>query len=254
MQLRPHGGSRPALAALVTAGLLLGSATSAAAAEAPALTSVAPTSAPVGADVSLAGSGLAGATSVTFNGTTATFRPNGDGQLFATVPAAATDGPVSVVTPDGTATLPFDVDEAPAAVTGLTARGGDGLIRLSWTAPADPTGVVVRRAEGSTAPASTTDGTEVMASGSGLTDTGLVNGQTYSYAVWAKDSAGSLSPSAVVSAVPAPAVVSALRIGLSAARVVSGASVTVIGVLSDPGGSGLAGEGVTLLNRPRGAT
>ena len=71
---------------------------------APALTSFAPTSGPVGTSVTITGSNVSGATAVKFNGTTAAFAVNSDTQITATVPAGATTGTISVTTPGGTAT------------------------------------------------------------------------------------------------------------------------------------------------------
>ncbi|HEX3822282.1 MAG TPA: IPT/TIG domain-containing protein, partial [Candidatus Sulfotelmatobacter sp.] len=48
------------------------------------------------------GNGLTGSTSVTFNGVPATFTVKADTYITATVPAGATTGTVSVVTPSGT--------------------------------------------------------------------------------------------------------------------------------------------------------
>ena len=57
----------------------------------------------VGARVTLLGTNLTGATSVTFNGTPTTFTVNSSGSAIATtVPAGATTGTVQVVTPGGT--------------------------------------------------------------------------------------------------------------------------------------------------------
>jgi uncharacterized repeat protein (TIGR03803 family) len=63
-----------------------------------------PTSGEVGAKVTILGNNLAGATSVTFNGTPATpFTVNSTGSAITTaVPAGATSGTVQVVTPGGT--------------------------------------------------------------------------------------------------------------------------------------------------------
>lgn len=70
---------------------------------APTLTSLAPTSGPVGTSVLLTGSYLTGATAVSFHGSSATFSVNSATQITATVPAGATTGTVSVSTPGGTA-------------------------------------------------------------------------------------------------------------------------------------------------------
>jgi uncharacterized repeat protein (TIGR03803 family) len=61
------------------------------------------TSGEAGAKVILLGTDLTGATSVTFNGTPATFTVNSTGfAITATVPVGATTGTVQVVTPNGT--------------------------------------------------------------------------------------------------------------------------------------------------------
>ena len=71
-----------------------------------------PTLGPVGAPVRILGTNLAGATSVTFNGTAATFTVNSTGTAInTTVPSGATTGTVQVVTPGGTlsSNVPFRV-------------------------------------------------------------------------------------------------------------------------------------------------
>ena len=57
------------------------------------------------------GTNLTGATSVTFNGTPATFTVEAGSAIKATVPAGATTGTVQVVTPSGTlsSNVPFTV-------------------------------------------------------------------------------------------------------------------------------------------------
>ena len=63
-----------------------------------------PTSGRVGSSVAILGTNLTGATSVTFNHTSASFTVKSSSQIIATVPAGATTGTVQVVTPSGTLT------------------------------------------------------------------------------------------------------------------------------------------------------
>jgi uncharacterized repeat protein (TIGR03803 family) len=71
-----------------------------------------PASGKVGAAVTILETDLSGATSVTFNGTAATFTVNSTGTAISTtVPTGATTGTVQVVTPSGTlsSNVPFRV-------------------------------------------------------------------------------------------------------------------------------------------------
>ena len=75
-------------------------------------------------------------------------------------------------------------------------------IALSWTNPgdADLAQVVVRRAPGGTAPATATAGTGVVLGSltvSGVTDTGLSPGSTYSYSLFTRDHTGNTTTAAV---------------------------------------------------------
>ena len=63
-----------------------------------------PASGKVGAAVKILGTGLTGASSVTFNGTAAVFTVVSSSEITTTVPAGATTGPVRVTTPAGTFT------------------------------------------------------------------------------------------------------------------------------------------------------
>ena len=70
---------------------------------APTLTSLSPTSGPVGTRVTLTGTSLSGATGVRFNGTAAaTFSVSNATTATATVPAGATTGPVTITNGGGT--------------------------------------------------------------------------------------------------------------------------------------------------------
>jgi uncharacterized repeat protein (TIGR03803 family) len=70
-----------------------------------------PSSGTAGATVKVLGTNLTGATSVTFNGTPATFTVRSPSLISAAVPAGATTGTVQVVTPSGTlsSNVPFQV-------------------------------------------------------------------------------------------------------------------------------------------------
>jgi chitodextrinase len=79
-------------------------------------------------------------------------------------------------------------------------------VTLAWANPTDDAfaGVIVRRAEGPTPPASAIEGTAVgddLTSGeASATDTGLSPGTTYSYAVFAHDGAGHVAAAATTTA------------------------------------------------------
>jgi uncharacterized repeat protein (TIGR03803 family) len=66
------------------------------------LVETAPVAGPVGQSVIILGNGLTGSSSVSFNGVEAAFTVESDTYIKATVPAGATTGTVSVVTPSGT--------------------------------------------------------------------------------------------------------------------------------------------------------
>jgi uncharacterized repeat protein (TIGR03803 family) len=70
-----------------------------------------PTFAPSGRQIQILGNDLTGTTSVTFNGTPATFKVRAATYITATVPADATTGPIEVTTPSGTlnSNVPFQV-------------------------------------------------------------------------------------------------------------------------------------------------
>src|SRR5205807_10517330 len=70
---------------------------------APTITTFTPESGPVGTSVTIGGTNFMGATAVTFNGSAASFTVTSDTAIQTTVPAGATTGPLSVITPAGTA-------------------------------------------------------------------------------------------------------------------------------------------------------
>lgn len=100
-----------AIYALAAFGLLLGvvscgggstsSSPSPAVPPAPTITSFAPSSGNVGASVTVTGTHLTGTTTLSFNGTSATFTINGATQITATVPNGATTGKISLANPNG---------------------------------------------------------------------------------------------------------------------------------------------------------
>ena len=70
-----------------------------------------PAFAPTGRQIQILGNNLTGTTSVTFNGTPATFKVGSGTYILATVPAGATTGSIEVTTPSGTlsSNVPFHV-------------------------------------------------------------------------------------------------------------------------------------------------
>ncbi len=109
----------------------------------------------------------------------------------------------------------------PGSVTSLevTSRATTSL-GLSWSNPADAdlAEVIVRRATGATAPGSPTAGVGVTLSSptaTSVTNTGLTNNTTYSYAVFTRDNAGNTAPAATITSstdVTAPGPVASLTV------------------------------------------
>jgi len=91
----------------------------------PAIAGFAPASGPVGTSVTISGTNLTGATSVTFSAVSASFAVTSATEIQATVPAGATTGPLSVITPAGTASssIAFTV-VPPPAITGFAPASG----------------------------------------------------------------------------------------------------------------------------------
>jgi hypothetical protein len=103
----PSGATSGPIAVTTSAGTgtSSGSFTVTTVAPGPTITSISPTSGPVGTAVVITGTGLLGATSVTFaGGVAAAFTVVSDTRITTTVPAGASSGPITLTTPDGTAT------------------------------------------------------------------------------------------------------------------------------------------------------
>ncbi|MCC7104328.1 MAG: IPT/TIG domain-containing protein, partial [Chloroflexi bacterium] len=99
-------------------------------AAAPVIDSVSPSSGPIGTPITISGSGFTGASEVRFNGTPAFFALNSPSNITTAVPNGATSGPVTVTTPDGTATRPtrFTVTPNAPTVAGLSpSQGAPGI-------------------------------------------------------------------------------------------------------------------------------
>ena len=82
-----------------------------------------PTSAVLGAPVTILGTNLAGTTSVSFNGTPAAFTVVSSSEITTTVPADATTGQVQVVTPGGTLLSNVNFGVAPS-ISGFSPASG----------------------------------------------------------------------------------------------------------------------------------
>jgi nitrogen fixation protein len=91
----------------------------------PSVTGFSPGQGPVGTQVFLTGTDFTNASDVQFSGVSASFTVTDDSDLSAYVPSGAATGPISVVTPDGTAssTDSFTVTETPS-VTGFSPGQG----------------------------------------------------------------------------------------------------------------------------------
>ena len=115
----------------------------------PAVTSVSPSPGAAGSVVTVAGDDLAGATSVTFAGTPATIDTDTPSALTVVVPAGASDGTVTVVTPLGTATSPAIFHLSPQIASfapGTAPRGATVTVTGSGLAAARKVTVGGKRA------------------------------------------------------------------------------------------------------------
>jgi len=180
---------------------------------APTITSFASTSGPVGTSVTINGTDFTGATAVTFNGISAAFTVTSATSIKVTVPAGATTGPLTVATPDGTATSPgaFTVVNPPT-ITSFTPTSGPV-------------------------------GTSVTISGTNFTGGTAVtfNGVSASFTV--------TSATAIQATVPAGATTGALSVTTPGGTATSTGSFTVVNpptITSFTPASGLVGSSVTI--------
>src|SRR5688572_28939950 len=103
-QTKHNSKARPFISVVVVAALIAVLAPPAAAAPAPTIDSFTPTSGCTGTEVAISGSGFNGVSSVRFNGVAASFDRVNSTRVDAVVPSGASTGPISLTTPDGTAT------------------------------------------------------------------------------------------------------------------------------------------------------
>ena len=100
------------LAVVVCAGVVTVEAPPALAAG-PTITAVSPASGTIGTTVTITGTGFTGASKVTFNAAASPFTVTSSTQITATVPAAASTGPIAVTAPGGTGTKHRQVHRHP---------------------------------------------------------------------------------------------------------------------------------------------
>jgi chitodextrinase len=116
----------------------------------PTISTISPTSGPVGSSVTIYGTNFTGATSVTLGFVAASFTVNSSLRITAVVPSGTTSGRWRVTTPGGTATAPVDFQTTqPADVTPPSAPQGlritstsQSSVSVAWDASTDSVGVV----------------------------------------------------------------------------------------------------------------
>ena len=100
----PAGATTGPVAVTTPGGTVVSTASFTVTAPPPEISTVSPGSGAPGTAVTIGGHRFSGATAVSFNGVAASFTVGSDSAVTAIVPAGATTGPVSVTTPNGTAT------------------------------------------------------------------------------------------------------------------------------------------------------
>ena len=144
--------------------------------------------------------------------------PGGIGSVMAVAAGGSGFGSHSMAIVDTT---------APAAVDYFDADAGEGQVSLSWSNPPAPDFRAVRVLRSTTGPATSpqpdaSQATVYEGTAESFTDTGLANGTTYFYTIYARDDAGNFSPRAREMATPAdktaPSVVATAPVGKNVAR------------------------------------
>jgi hypothetical protein len=122
----PTGASTGTIAVTAPGGTATSATAFSVTPPAPTISSFAPTSGPVGVNVTIGGTNFTGTTSVSFGGTSASFTVVSDTALHATVPGGATTGPIAVTTPGGTATsaTAFTVTVPAPTISSFTPTSG----------------------------------------------------------------------------------------------------------------------------------
>ncbi|TCN35223.1 type VII secretion-associated serine protease mycosin [Kribbella orskensis] len=144
-------------------------------------------------------------------------------------------------------------DYTPGPVTNFKAAGALRGATLSWTIPSitDLDGVIVRRATGTTPPASPTSGDAVYAGTlSSITVSGLVDGTTYTFRVWVRDRSGKVSSPSTVTLRG-----TSVSISSNITALTYGGAVSVTGRLTRVDtGAAIPGAAVQLYIRRKGTT
>lgn len=154
---------------------------------APRIASFSPGSGGVGTSVTVTGTNLSGATSLSFNGTPATFQVISATQIATTVPAGASSGKVSVATPNGSAssaadfsvTLPAPLISSfspssgtPGTSVSVTGTGFTGATSVKFNGTAATFSVADDSHISTSVPATATTGTITITTAAGTANSG----------------------------------------------------------------------------------
>jgi len=118
------------LATVVCAGVIA-AGVSPAAAVVPVVSSFSPASGTIGTTVTITGSGFTGATTVTFDQAAARFHVRSASKITATVPAAASTGPIAVTGPGGAASSAKSFTVTPGVALSVRSGPPTSTVRVS---------------------------------------------------------------------------------------------------------------------------